>query len=166
MVARGMIGGGKPPVTGVLLKPLKYTVSSVTASGTYMSPISLASSALTTRLLIKLEWSAISAVSFCLTECSSSTWNKIESTLNGYPRWYRYTHALAKPRGPYTREGEPKERKSLPPPPFSLESPGNIQSSSYIKWRSRQYETSRNCMRWKSRETQVSQAPGTSQTHP
>ena len=42
-----------------------------------MSPINLASSALTTKLLIKLEWSAISAVSFCLTACSSSTWMMI-----------------------------------------------------------------------------------------
>lgn len=42
----------------------------------YMSAISLASSARMTRLRIKLELSAISAVNFCRTEWYSSTWNQ------------------------------------------------------------------------------------------
>ena len=40
---------------------------------TYISPMRRASSARTTRLLIRLEWSAISAVSLCLAELNSST---------------------------------------------------------------------------------------------
>lgn len=47
----------------------------------YMSPIMRASSALTTMLRMRLEWSAISAVSFCLTEWYSLTWDTGQSTI-------------------------------------------------------------------------------------
>jgi len=43
----------------------------------YMSPMPRASSALTTRARMMLEWSAMSDDSFCRVVCKSWTWNRL-----------------------------------------------------------------------------------------